>query len=71
MSSGAKWMPSARRVSLNFVHVSPRAAAVPTMTSECPPIYFVPAMIEMSAPWSRARKKNGVAQVLSNITVAP
>ena len=38
---------------------------VPSITSACPPTYFVAAMIDTSTPCSKAGKKYGVAQLLS------
>jgi hypothetical protein len=46
------------------------AIAIPSMASEWPAIYLVPAWIETSTPWASGWKKSGVAQVLSIITVA-
>ena len=46
-------------------------AMLPVMTSECPPMYLVPACMDRSTPCSMALKKYGVAQVLSTATRAP
>ena len=71
MSSGPTCRPMLPWVSLRCGQAFSLAATVPSMMSEWPPRYFVPAWSDMSAPRSSGRQKSGVAQVLSQITVAP
>ncbi len=70
-SSGPTHRPSACTVSLSFATVAALADTQPNMMSEWPPIYLVPAWIDRSTPFSKARKYSGVAQVLSISTTAP
>src|SRR5512133_1256993 len=44
---------------------------MPSITSEWPEMYLVPAWIEISTPCSNARKKYGVPQVVSASTATP
>ena len=54
-TSGPTQSPLKRTVSLRLARCALLAETVPSITSEWPPIYFVPAWIERSTPKSSGR----------------
>jgi hypothetical protein len=69
-SSADAVIPMSVHIRCSAGNVAALATMTPSSTSEWPAIYLVAACTETSTPWSNARKKSGVAQVLSITTSA-
>jgi hypothetical protein len=70
-SSGLTQKPSSATIDRTGSYSASVVVIVPSITSACPPMYLVAAMIETSTPSAKAGRKYGVAQLLSITTVTP